>query len=453
MEVAPPLRGPKPRWLIGNLAEFRADRMAFFTHCARTYGDVVPLRLLNHRVLLLSRPDLIEDVLVTQSKNFIKHFGLRLYKPLLGDGLVTAEGDRWRRQRKLSAPAFQASKIAEYSKVMVEATQRMIGGWESGQTRDVHADVSRATMEIACNTLFGADACPNPEVVGEALIDAMEALTRRWARTIPLPAWFPTPENRLFRRATRTIEQLVEGIVSRSRSNSAPDRANLLSSLLAARDENGSTFTNAQLLDEVRTLFLAGHETTALALTYSLYLLATHPAAQSKLREELDSALHGSPPAYADLDRLPFTRNVVTESMRLYPPADFLGREAVVDCTVGGIPVRKGTNLFMSQWVMHHDARYFTDPQKFDPDRWTPAFEKSLPRFVYFPFGAGPRYCIGQTFAMAEAILCLAVICQRFTFGVDPNFNLELWPGITLRPRTGMRLVVQERIPVPPGSR
>lgn len=446
MPLAPrSLSGPKPRWLTGNLAEFRADRLAFFTRCAKTYGDIVPLRLMRFPVLLLSRPDLIEEVLVTRSKNFIKHFGLRLYKPLLGDGLVTAEGGRWRRQRKLSAPAFQASRIASYGTVMVDCTCRMLDGWESGKARDVHADVSRATMEIACRTLFGADAVTDPQAIGQAMVDAMEAITIRWQRRIPLPAWVPTPENRLFRRATRSIAGAVEGIVTRRRSSERTDGDDLLSALLLAQDENGSAFTNGQLLDEVRTLFLAGHETTALALTYCLYLLATHPEAQARLGTELDGVLNGRPPTYDDLDRLPFTRDVVTESMRLYPPADFLGREAIVDCTVGGVDVPKGTNLFMSQWVMHHDKRYFADPYTFDPDRWTPAFEKSLPRFVYFPFGAGPRYCIGQTFATAEAVLCLATICQRIRLEPEPGFKLELWPGITLRPRYGMRLIAHHR--------
>jgi cytochrome P450 len=237
----------------------------------------------------------------------------------------------------------------------------------------------------------------------------------------------------------------VGQIVGRKRDAEDGGGDDLLSSLLAAQDENGSAFTNAQLLDEVRTLFLAGHETTALALTYSLHLLAENPAAQEKLGAELDAVLGGRPPTHADIERLPYTRNVVTESMRVYPPADFLGREAIVDCTVGGVQVPKGTNLFMSQWVMHHDARYFRDPWTFDPDRWTPEFERSLPRFVYFPFGAGPRYCIGQTFATAEAVLGLAAICQRFRFAPDPAHPLELWPGITMRPRHGLRLIVSAR--------
>jgi cytochrome P450 len=359
--------------------------------------------------------------------------------------LVTAEGDRWRRQRKLSAPAFQAARIASYSQAMIALTQRTLDTWNGNPIRDVHADMAKLTMEIACTTLFGAEGCPDPRLVAGALNDAQEALAKRWKRIIPVPNWLPTPANRMFRRALMQIDRIVDEIVARKRATPNRDGSDLLSSLLSAQDEDGSAFTNEQLVDEVRTIFLAGHETTALALTYTLHLLAENPSAQETLQRELDSVLGGKPPVYADLERLNYARNIVTESMRLYPPADFLGREAIADCTIGGIPVPKGTNLFMSQWVMHHDERYFREPWKFDPDRWTPQFEKSLPRFVYFPFGAGPRYCIGQTFATAEAVLALATICQRFAFAPDPSFKLELWPGITLRPRNGLRLKVSAR--------
>ena len=442
-------RGPRGHFLFGHLAPFRRDRLEFMTRCARDYGDIVPLRLLGHPVILLSRPDLIEQVLVHHTKHFIKHAGLRLYKPILGNGLVTSEGDFWRRQRKLSAPAFQGSRMPAYAKEMVESAERMCVQWESdlrrdgAHPRDVNVDMMRLTLEIACRTLFGADACPDPEVVGRAMEDGLEGIAARFRAAVPLPSWLPTRANLRLGRSMRALHAVVQGMID-ARAAAADQSAgdDLLSMLLAARDEDGSAMTPAQLLDEVLTLFLAGHETTALALSYSLYLLAGHPEAQSELRDELSRVLTGRLPDYADLPKLPYTRNVVTESMRLYPPADFLGREAVEDCTVAGIPVKKGTNLFMSQWVMHRDGRFFPDPLKFDPGRWTPEFERSLPRFAYFPFGGGPRYCIGQTFAAVEAALVLATVCQRFSFAPDSTFRLELNPGITLRPRAGVRVVV-----------
>ena len=481
--MPPPAAGPKPQFLFGHLAAFRADRLSFFTDCARTYGDIVPLRLPGRRLLLFSRPDLIEQVLVTQAKNFVKHFGLRMYKPVLGNGLVTSEGDFWRRQRKLAAPAFAAGRLAGYAGDMVAAAARMTEEWRraqttaptppparplqrpgpsasdapelsNGQVRDVHEDLMRLTLDVACQTLFGADACPDPHTVGAAMETALRAIDVRFSRIFPVPDWFPTPANRRLFRALRTLDGVVTDIIARRRATLATGGAgatsgpgDLLSTLLRARDEDdGSAMTDAQLLDEARTIFLAGHETTALALTYALYLLAAHPAAQDALHSELSSVLAGGrPPAYADLPRLTYTRNVVTEAMRLYPPADLLGREAIADCTVGGVAVPRGTSVFMSQWVMHRDGRYFPDPLRFDPGRWTDDFERSLPRFAYFPFGGGPRFCVGQSFASAESALILAALCQRFTFAPDPTFKLELWPSITLRPRAGVRLIVRAR--------
>ena len=449
--------GPKPRLLTGHLAAFRADRLSFFLHCARVYGDVVPLRLPGRPILLFSHPDLIEQVLVTQAKHFVKHFGLRMYKPVLGNGLVTSEGDFWRRQRKLSAPAFQGARLAGYADDMVELTTAMLDGWRADPRaargaaveRDVHADMMRLTLQIACRTLFGADACPDPDAVGHAMEQSLRALDGRFGRWLPVPDWFPTPANRRLRRALRTLDDVVGGIIARRRgADGAGDGNDLLSMLVRARDDDdGSGMTDAQLLDEVRTIFLAGHETTALALTYALYLLAGHPDAQAALHAELDAVLDGGrPPAYSDLPRLAYTRQVVTEAMRLYPPADVLGREAVVDTTVNGVDVPRGTTVFMSQWVMHHDPRYFPEPDRFDPGRWTPAFERALPRFAYFPFGGGPRFCIGQAFAMAEATLILAAICRPFRFAPAPGFKLELWPSITLRPRGEVPLTVSGRV-------
>lgn len=442
-------RGPAGRRFSGHLADFREDRLSFFTRCARDYGDVVPLRILNRRVLLLNRPDLIEQVLVTHANRFVKHFGLRLYKPLLGNGLVTSEGAFWRRQRKLSAPAFQAGRTAGYAAEMVADADRQADEWaaaarataDNSAVRDVQADMMRTTLRIACRTLFGADACPDPEVVGRAMDDGLAGIAARFRSAIPLPQWVPTPANLRLRRAVRALHGVVDDLVRRRRSGGSGD--DLLWTLLKARDDDGSAMTGRQLTDEVLTILLAGHETTVLALAYAIYLLASHPAVQDRLRAELSDVVGDRPPAHADLSKLPYLRNVVTETMRLYPPADVLGREATEDCVIGGMPIRRGTTLFASQWVMHRDARYFPDPLKFDPDRWTPAFEKALPRFAYFPFGGGPRFCVGQSFALAEAALVLATLCRRFRFQADPTYALELDPGITLRPKDGVRVIVR----------
>ncbi|HZL34865.1 MAG TPA: cytochrome P450 [Tepidisphaeraceae bacterium] len=437
--------GPKGRFLIGHLAEFRADRLGFFMRCARTFGDVVPLRFGHRRLLLLSDPALIEDVFVTQARHFIKHFGLRMYKPVLGNGLVTSEGEFWRRQRKLAAPAFHPSRLADYAATMAAATERMLDAWEPDGTRDIHADMTAVTLEIACKTLFGVGAVADAGVVGRALNDSMEVIGGRMKRIIRAPFWFPSSANRRLWRSLRTLDEIVLRIIAQGRGAGDGDRPGLLSALLAAEDEDGSGMSRRQLLDEVRTLLIAGHETTALTLTYALYLLAQNPAEQARLQAEADEVLGDRAPAHADLPRLRYARQVVNEALRLYPPADVLGREAIVDCTIGGIPVRKGTTIFASTWVMHRDPRCFPDPERFEPGRWTEDFERKLPRFAYFPFGGGPRFCIGQSFAMTEAVMTLAAIARRFAFAPAPGFELELWPAITLRPRRGVRLIVMRR--------
>ncbi len=425
--------------------------MAFFTRCAREYGDVAAVRIWKFPALLFSRPDLIEQVLVSQAKNFTKHFGLRIYKPLLGEGLLISEGSLWRRQRKLSAPAFQASRLAKYAVTMVDSAQQMLGRWpgemetDRGETRvrDVHVAMMRLTLEIACKTLFGADACPEPRVVGDAMHGAMEALMRRWRWAVPLPGWLPTLANWRLKKSLAALDGVITGLVESRRRGAAGD--DLLWTLLEERDEEGSAMTQRQLVDEARTMLLAGFETTALALSYSLLLLAMNPVTQKKLQEELAAVVGGRAVGWSDLPRLEYTRKVIVESMRIYPPADVIGREAISDCMIGEVEVPKGMTIFVSLWAMHHDGRYFPEPEKFDPDRWTEAFEKQLPRFAYLPFGGGPRSCIGQSFATAEAVLLLATICQRLEFGVDPTFELELRPLITLRPEGGVRLQVTAR--------
>lgn len=437
------IRGPSGAWLTGHLSEFRADRLGFYSSIARDYGDIVPFRILGYRILLVSDPELIEEVLVTKSKHFIKHFGARLCKPLLGNGLVTSEGDFWRRQRRLAAPAFQGARLAPYGATMVGAAEDITRLWGDNQPRDIQADMMRLTLSVACRTLFGAAACPEPQSVGLALQTAMESLVE-WAQgALPLPGWVPTPVNLRFKRALRDLNEIVSGLIEARRHKPAGD--DLLWALLSARDESGDPMSPRQLLDEVRTLFIAGHETTALTLAYSLYLLAAHPDAQERLRRELSANLGSRPAEISDLARLPFLRGVVMESLRLYPPADTIGREATEECAIGPLHLRKGTNVFMSQWVVHRDARWFPDPEQFAPDRWTDDFERHLRRFAFFPFGGGPRACIGQGFAMTEAMLVIATLCRSFSFAPDPGYRLELRPTLTLRPKEHVRLTIRKR--------
>jgi cytochrome P450 len=444
--VSPGPPGPPGRFLSGHLADFRRDRLNFFADCAKKYGDVVLIWLGRRRVYLVNHPDAIEEILVTHSRDFIKHFALRLNPVVLGNGLLCSEGDFWLRQRRLIQPAFQRSRIAAYADDMTSAAEKVLGGWTTGETRDVAADMMRLTLMIAAKTLFGAEIDKEARDVGQALEVLLERFRARFASLFWLPAWIPTPGKIRFDRAVRRLDDIIYGFI-RQRRASGEEKGDLLSILLHARDEDdGGQMTDKQLRDEAMTLFLAGHETTALTLSWAWYLLATNPRVQEPLTAEVDAVLGGRrTPTVDDLPRLRYTEQVVQESMRVLPPVYTVGREALRDCEIGGYHVPAGTTLLMSQWIVHHDERFFEHPWDFLPERWAEEKIKSLPRFAYFPFGGGPRLCIGNTFAMMEAVLILATIAQRFRFTVAPNQTVEPWPTFTLRPRNGIKAVITPR--------
>jgi cytochrome P450 len=343
----------------------------------------------------------------------------------------------------LAQPAFQLDQIQKYCEVMVSFTDRMLRDWRAGQTRDIHTDMMRLTLEIVAQTLFSASVDGKAEVVGHAMEVIMEyfAGLRAW---FPGLLWLPTPGNLRYRRALAELDQIIYETIARRRA-SGRQGSDFLSRLLAARDEDGSQMTDQQLRDEVVTLFLAGHETTALALSFTFYLLAQNPDAEARLAAELSEVLQGRLPTARDVSRLRYTEWVVRESMRLYPPAPGIGREAIHDCEIAGYPIRKGTQIALLQWVVHRDPRWFDAPETFKPQRWDNDLAKRLPRCAYFPFGDGPRICIGQQFATMEAILTLATIAQRFRLKLAPGFTLDLLPSITLRPKRGVKMVLEER--------
>jgi cytochrome P450 len=441
--AAPP--GPKGSLLGGNLSEFRRDRLDFLTRCARTYGDFVSLRLGPRRVILVSDPDAIEHVLVTAGRHFVKHFALRMSPLILGNGLLTSEGDFWLRQRRLAQPAFQRGRVAGYAGVMVDYAERMLAGWRAGEPRDLLAEMSRLTLAIAAKTLFDADADDKANAVRSALEVSQQHFIRRFNSLVPIPVSIPTPGNLRLRRAVRQLDVVIYEFIRQRRAGGA-EKGDLLSMLLHARDEgDGGRMTDRQLRDEAMTLFLAGHETTALALSWTWFLLATHPEAEARLLEELRGALGGRAPTVEDWPRLKYTERVVTEAMRLYPPAYVIGREATSAVEVGGYTVPKGMTLLMSQWVVHRDPRWYESPEKFRPERWEGERAKALPKYAYFPFGGGPRLCIGNTFALMEAVLVVATIAQRFRFRLVPGQTVEPSPTFTLRPQSGIKVVLEGR--------
>jgi cytochrome P450 len=429
--------GPKGTFFGGSLTDFNTQRLDFFLRVAREYGDLASFRFGPRRMYLASHPDLIEQVLVTDAKHYIKHFGARNYKPVLGNGLVTSEGDFWLRQRKLSQPAFLKSRVLSYAPMMTELTRTMLARWHTGQAVNIHAEFSELTGAIALKTLFGLDDPGHREEFVASLRLAFDLLSDRFRTLLQIPLWFPTPRNLRTRRAIAHLYRVVDGFVAagRARKEQGDD---LLSRLIAARDDDGSGMTDKQLREEAMTLYLAGHETTALTLTWAWVLLAQHPQAEAKLVEEWQRVLGGRSPSPDDLPNLPYTDAVVNEAMRVYPPVYLIGREATRDLELGGYRVRKGTTIFMSQWVNHRDPRYFPDPEAFRPERWLDGLAKRIPKYAYYPFGGGPRVCIGNTFALMEAALILATVGQRYKFTLDPDADLTTSPQITLLPAYGI---------------
>jgi cytochrome P450 len=437
--------GPKGRPVVGSLREFRRDVLGFFTDCARTYGDVVPIRLPRRRLVLLSHPDLIEEVLTARARQTTKTVLLQALRPVLGNGLLLSEGDTWLRQRRLIQPAFHRQRIAAYGDVMAGYAERGMAEWRDGQTRDVHADMMTITQAIVAKTLFDADVSDAAWDVGQALHVLMDDFSQRRTRLFELPKFVPTPGRRRARLAVERLDRVVYGIIADRRA-SGEDHGDLLSLLLDAQDaDDGSRMTNQQVRDEIMTLFLAGHETTAVSLSWTWYLLAQHPDVEARLAAELGNVLGGRLPTVADLPRLRYAEMVVTESMRLYPPVYSLTRRVIEPCEVGGHRIVPETTLVMSQWVVHRDARWFDEPAAFQPDRWENDLVKRLPRYAYFPFGGGPRLCIGNTFALMEATLLLATIAQRFRFRLAPGAAVKPMLSVTLRPAAGISMTLSAR--------
>jgi cytochrome P450 len=441
--MSPP--GPRGHLLVGSLPEFRRDLLSFLTDCGRQYGDVVAFRLPRRRLVLVNHPDLIEEVLTAHARRTTKTAILNMLRPVLGDGLLLSEGDGWLRQRRLIQPAFHRQRIAGYGDVMAGYAARAMQDWKDGQTRDIHADMMAIAQAIVAKTLFDADVSDTAWDVGQALHVLTEDFSRRRARLFELPAFVPTPARRRNRAAIARLDRIVYDIIAARRA-SGEDRGDLLSILLAARDaDDGSRMTDQQVRDETMTLFLAGHETTAVALSWTWYLLAQNRAVEERLVGELAHVLGGRLPTVADLPRLRYTEMVVSESMRLYPPAFMLTRRVVESFDIDGHRIAPETVLIMSQWIVQRDRRWFDAPEAFQPERWENDLAKRLPRYAYFPFGGGPRLCIGNTFAQMEAILLLATIAQRFRFTLAPRAAVTPMLSVTLRPAHGIPMIVSAR--------
>jgi len=435
--------GPEPHFLIGNFPLGRPDPLAVFTGWAREFGDIFYYRAGWIHVYFLNSPELIESVLVTNQQNFRKDRVIQNSRWFLGQGLLTSEGGEWLRQRRLSQPAFHRERLALYARIINGCAEEMLDSWKDGENRDVHQEMMQLTLRVVAKVLFSVDVKNESKEVAAALNLLMKhssgarMLLPPWVRYLPLPFLIRV------RRAVRQLDEVVYRII-RERRRSENDNGDLLSMLMSARDEDGSRMTDRQLRDEVMTFLLAGHETTALSLSWAWYLLSGNQAVAVKLHEELARVLDGKNPSFEDLPRLCYTGAVVKESVRLYPPAWSLARTAAEDFEIGGYLVPAGSNVVMSQWIMHRDPRFFPSPEQFDPGRWFEEHTQRLPRFAYFPFGGGPRYCVGASFAMMEATLLLAAIAQRFRLRMVPGHKVVPVPSITLRPKYGIKMSLHQ---------
>jgi len=433
-------------FILGNLPDYARDPMGYERRTAQTYGDIVHQRWLNRHAYFISHPDYVRQVLVDQADKFYK---APIYRDLLsyflGNGLLTSDGDFWRRQRKLAQPAFHTRRIQAYAEVMVDYTERLLGQWQPGQTRDINRDMMRLTLGIVAKTLFDADIDQDANRVGNALTDILEVTTERIQSPIQvIPDWIPTPGNRRRKAAVRDLDSIVLGIINQRRA-SGEDRGDLLSMLMLARDDADLGMTDQQLRDEAVTIVLAGHETTANALSWTWYLLAQHPEVEAKLHAELDGVLGGQLPTTDDLRQLPYAEMVVKESMRLYPPIPSIARQATEDLMLGEYFVPKGMIISIAPHVIHRDPRWYPEPDEFRPERFSREKEKLLPRCAYLPFSTGPRICIGNSFAMMEAVLILATIGQRYQLSLVPGQSITPRAALTLRPQPSIQMTLAER--------
>jgi cytochrome P450 len=440
--------GPRERFLTGSLFEFKRNPLALLERYAREYGDLARFRILTRQVYLVSHPSYVEQILGIQQHSFVKRSSPHDVGGVFGNGMLTSNGNEWRRQRRTVSPAFHKQHFRDYADIIVSEIEHWIADWRDGDIRDLHREMAGLSLVIVARTLFGAMLHDD----AEALNAAMDILVDRFWLECPvgltlsglLPTLFPTRANLRLRKSIREIDRVAYTMIGTPPFGSQPG-GSLLRMLLNACDADGKPIAQRQLRDELVTVLLAGHETTACALTWSWYLLAANPEAERKLAVEALTEINGDVSHSDVTERLCYTRAVVLESMRVYPPVWGINRVAVRDCEIGGHLFPRGTSVIMSQWVIHHDPRFYDQPSVFLPERWTPEFVAGLPRYAYFPFGGGQRSCIGSELAMLELVLTLAVIARRFKIELVGHEPLRPAPSITLRPSGDLRIILHAR--------
>lgn len=433
--------GPTGLPLLGSAHESRRA-LEFILENRRDYGDVVHYDFLNTPIYQLNHPDDIESVLVTNNQSFTKsHLTKDVLGPIAGQGLFTSDGVLWREQRQRIQPAFHPDQIAVYGDLIVDATERQLSTWNAGDRIDINEEMRALTLDIVARALLGVDIESKIDRIGANLDTLFGRLGSVWYHV--LPEWAPTPGNRRFQRALTSLESIVDGIIAERQAD--PGGEDVVSRLLAAEFEDGEPMSRRQLRDEVMTFLVAGHETTAQALTFSCYLLASDPQVEDNLANELEDQLNGAAPSVADIDNLPSVDRVITESLRLYPPANDIHREPTQDVEIRGYHIPRGATISTPPWVVHRDRRWYDEPDTFKPERWTDEFRSTLPRLAYFPFGAGPRRCVGERFALMEATLVLAILYQAYHLELRSETTFEVESKITTRPKHPIWMSVEGR--------
>ncbi len=413
---------------------------------ARQYGDLPYFRLGPYHAYLVNHPDYVRDVLVSNQANFTKSRALQRARILLGEGLLTSEGQFHLRQRRLVQPAFHRDRLAAYAAVMSDYAARLRDRWKAGSTLDIADEMMRLTLSVVGKTLFSTEIESEASEIGAALTTVLKMFNLLMMPFSEYLEKLPLPSVRRFEKARARLDQTIYGLI-RERRQSGEDAGDLLSMLLLAQDEeaDGGSMTDTQVRDEALTLFLAGHETTANALTWTWYLLSQNPECEQRLHRELDSVLQGRTPQMGDLPQLRYTEMVLAEAMRLYPPAWAIGRMAKEPFELGGVEIAAKSICIVSPYVMQRDPRWFPEPERFDPQRWTPEARDARPKFSYFPFGGGARVCIGERFAWMEGILILATLAQKWRLRLTAGQRVQPLPLITLRTKYGMRMVLEAR--------
>lgn len=434
---------------LKNLADFQKDTLGFLTRTAHDYGDIIHFRFGPYHMYLLKHPDYIHEALIKQGKKMVKWpRQTAVWQKAVGHASFTTEGDFWRRQRRLLQPAFHTQRIKHYVQVVDDHAKTMFDRWEDGKTYEMTNEMSTVTMGIISEILFNIkDIERDAEGLSEALTVVFEMMTIETNALLPVPDWVPTPRNLRENKAMKFLDDFILDIIA-ERRKTGEDTGDVLSSLLLAVDEeeDGGKMTDRQAADESKSLFGAGHETTALVLTWTLYLLSQNPDVEAKLYEEVSSVLGGRMPTLEDLETMTYTDNVLKEAMRLYPPAwSLMAREIIEDMPLGDEIIPKGSVMLISPWVMHHDPRYWEDPQQFDPERFNDDRMQDMPRYAYFPFGGGAHVCTGQHLAMMEAEVLLATMVERYTFSLAPDNNVEPLALVTVRPKHGINITIHAR--------